>query len=98
MFDLLTESGVDKAVLDESLVLDNALSFCLKKLQLLDQVCIVLVELSISVDVSEESPVVKVIDGVLENGIGGSIAPEATMEPGGEGFQWFVRGVIRSGI
>ena len=98
MFDLLAESGMDKAVLDESSVLDNALLFCLKKLQLLDQVRIVLVELSISVDVGEESPVIEVIDGVLENGIGGLIAPEAMTEPGGEGFQWFVRGVIGSGI
>ena len=89
---------MDKAVLDESSVLDDALLFCLKKLQLLDQVCVVLIELSISVDVGEESPVVEVIDSVLENGIGGSIAPEATTEPGGEGFQWFVRGIIGSGI
>ena len=98
VFDLLTESGMDKAVLDESSVLDDTLSFCLKKLQLLDQVCIVLVKLSISVDISEESPVIEVIDGVLKNGIGGSITPEATTEPGGEGFQWFVRGVIGSGV
>ena len=98
MFDLLAESGMDEVVLDESSVLDDALSFCLKKLQLLDQVCIVLVELSILVDVGEESPVVEVIDSILKNGIGGLIAPEAMMEPGGEGFQWFVRGVIGSGI
>ena len=98
VFDLLAESGMDEAVLNESSVLDDALSFCLKKLQLLDQVRVVLVKLSISVDIGEESPVVEVIDGVLENGIGGLIAPEATMEPGGEGFQWLVRGVIGSGI
>ena len=98
MLDLLAESGVDEAVLDKSSVLDNTLSFCLKKLQLLDQVCIVLVELSISVDIGKESPVIKVIDGVLKNGIGGTVTPEVTTEPGGEGFQWFVRGVIGRGI
>ena len=98
MLDFLAESGMDEAVLDESLVLDDTLSFCLKKLQLLDQVCIVLVELSISVDVGKESPVIEVVDSVLENGIGGSVAPKATSEPGGEGFQWFVRGIIRRGI
>ena len=91
MFDLLAELGVDKAVLDKGSVFDNALSLCLEKLQLLDQVCIVLVELSISVDVGEESPVVEVIDGVLEDGISSAVAPKATAEPGGEGFQQFVR-------
>ena len=98
MFDLLAELGMDEAVLDESLVFDDALSFCFKELQLLDQVCIVLVELSIAVDIGEESPVVEVIDGILENGIGGAVAPEATMEPGGEGLQWFVRGIVGSGV
>ena len=98
VFDLLAESGVDKVVLDKSSVLDDALSFCLEKLQLLDQVRIVLAKLSISVDISEESPVIEVIDGILENGIGGAVAPEAATEPGGEGFQWFVRCIIRRGI
>ena len=94
VFDFLTESGVDKVVLDESPVLDDALSFCFEELQLLDQVHIVLVELTISVDVGKESPVIEVIDGILENGIGGPVTPEATMEPGGEGFQGFVRCVV----
>ena len=75
MFDLLTESGMDEVVLDKSSVFDDALSFSLEKLQLLDQVCIILVELSVSVDVSEESPIIKVVDGVLEDGIGGAVAP-----------------------
>ena len=98
MFDLLAESGVDEAVLDKSSVFDNALSFCFEELQLLDQVRIVLVELMISVDIGKESPVIEVVDGVLENGIAGAVAPEATTEPGGEGFQWFVRCVIGRGI
>ena len=89
---------MDKAVLNKSVVLDNALSFCLKEFQLLDKVCIVLVELAISVDVGKESPVVKVVDGVLENGIGGPVTPEAAAEPGREGFQGLVRGVIGRGI
>ena len=94
MFDFFGKLGMDKVVLDDSAVLDNALSFCLKELQLLDQVRVVLVELMILVDVGEEFPVIKVIDGVLENGIGGPVALEATAEPGGEGFQGFVRGII----
>ena len=67
MFDLLTESGMDEAVLNESSVLDDTLSFGLEELQLLDQVCIILVELSVSVDVGEESPVIEVVDSILEN-------------------------------
>ena len=89
---------MDEAVLDNSVVLDDALSLCLEELQLLDQVHIVLVELAILVDVGEESPVIEVIDGILENGIGGPVTPEATAEPGGEGFQGFVRCVIGRGI
>ena len=89
---------MDEVVLDKSSVFDNAFLLRLEELQLLDQVCIVLVELAISVDVGKESPVIKVIDGVLENGIGGTVTPEAMMEPGGKGLQGFVRGVIRRGI
>ena len=98
MFDFLAESGMDEAVLDKSSVFDNALSFRFEELQLLDQVRIVLVELTILVDVGEESPVIEVVDSVLENGIGGTVTPEVTTEPGGEGFQWFVRCIIGRGI
>ena len=98
VFDLLAESGMDEAVLDEGSVLNNALSFGLEKLQLLDQVRIILVELSVSVDVSEESPVVEVIDGILEDGIGGTVTPEAAAKPGGKGFEGFVRCVIGRGV
>ena len=75
MFDLLAESGVDEAVLNKSSVLDDALSFGLEKLDLLDQVRIILVELSVSVDIGEESPVIEVIDSILEDGIAGAVAP-----------------------
>ena len=98
MFDLLAESGVDETVLDEGSVLNNALSFSLEKLQLLDQVCIILVELSVSVDVGEESPVIEVIDGVLEDGVGGAVSPEVVAKPGGKGFEGFVRCVIGRGV
>ena len=94
MFDFFCESGADEALLDEGTILDDALLLCLKEVQLLDKVRIVLVKLSILVDIFEESPVVKVIDSIFEDGIGGSITPEAAMEPGGEQLQWFVRGVI----
>ena len=98
MLDLLAELGVDEAVLDEGSVLDDALSFRLKKFQLLDQVRIILVELSVSVDVCEEPPVIEVVDGVLENGIGGAVAPKAAAKPGREGFEGFVRCIVGRGI
>ena len=98
MLDLLAESGVDEAVLDESSVLDDALSFGLEEVQLLDQVCIILVKLSVSVDVREESPVIEVVDGVLEDGIRGSVAPKATSKPPGKWFEGFVRCVIGRGV
>ena len=60
---------MDKTVFNKSTVFDDALSLCLKELQLLDEVRIVLVKLAISVDVGKESPVVEVIDGILKNGM-----------------------------
>ena len=98
VFDFLTESGVDEAVLDKSPVLDDALSLRFEKLQLLDQVHIILVELSVSVDVGEESPIIKVVDGILKDSVGGTVAPEAAVEPGGKGFEGFVRQVIGRGV
>ena len=98
MFDLLAELGMDEAVLNNSSVLDDAFSFHFKKLQLLDQVCVILVELSVSVDVGKESPVIEVVDGILKNGIGGAITPEAVVKPGGEGLEGFVRQVIGRGV
>ena len=83
MLDLLAKSGVDEAVLDESSVLDDTLSFGLEKFNLLDQVCVILVKLSVSVDVCKEPPVIEVIDGVLEYGVRGSVAPETAPKPGG---------------
>ena len=98
MFDLLAESGMDEAVFNNSSVFDNTFSFRFEKLQLLDQVHIILVELSVSVDVGEESPVIKVVDGILENSVGGAVAPEAAAKPGGKGLEGFVRGVIGRGV
>ena len=66
---------MDEAVLNKGSVLDDALSFGLEELDLLDQVRVILVELPVSVDVGEESPVVEVVDGILEDGIAGVIAP-----------------------
>ena len=98
MFDLLCELGQDEAFLDEGVAFDDALPLCLQEVQLLDDVGIFLVVLPVSVDVSKESPVIEVIDGILKDGIGGSVTPKAMMEPGGEWLHWLVRGVVGSGI
>ena len=98
MFDFFGKAGADEVVLNKSTVLDDALSFCFEELQLLDKVCIVLVELSVSVDIREESPVIEVIDGILENGISGSVTPEVTTEPGREQLEWRVRCIIGRGV
>ena len=98
MFDLFCKLGADEAFFNEGMVLNNALLLRLEEVQLLDEVCIVLVELLVLVDICKESPVVEVIDSILEDGIGGSITPEVATEPGGERLQWFVRGVIGRSI
>ena len=68
---------MDKAVLDKSPVFDDTLSLRLEKFKLLDQIRVILVELSVSVDVCEESPIIEVIDGVLKDSVAGVVAPEA---------------------
>ena len=98
MFDLFSESGADKTLLDKSAVLDDTLLLHFKEVQLLDEVCVILVKLPILVDVGEESPVIKVIDGILENGVGGLVTPEVMTEPGREWLQQLVRGIIRSSV
>ena len=98
MLDLFCESGADEALLDDGVVLDDTLLLHLKEVQFLDEVCIILVELLVSVDVGKESPVIEVVDSILENGIGGLVAPKATMEPGREWLQWLIRGVIGRGV
>ena len=98
MFDLFCEPRGDKVFLNEGLTLDDTLLLHLQEVQLLDDVGILLVILSISVDVSKESPVVEVVDSILEDGICRSVAPKATTEPGRERLHWLVRGIVRGGI
>ena len=80
------------------MILDGTLSVCLQKLQLLDEVGAFLVILAVSMHVSKEPPVIKVIDSILEDSICSLVAPEATAEPGGQQLQWFVRGIVRGSI
>ena len=98
MLDLFCESRCDEAFFDKGMAFDNALSFCLQEVQLLDNVGVLLVVLLISVDVGEEPPVVEVIDGILKDGVCCPIAPEAMTEPGGEQLHWLVRGIIRGSV
>ena len=98
MFDLFGKSGTDKALLNEGAVFDDTLLLCLKEVQLLDKVHVILVKLSILVDIGKESPVIEVIDSILENGIGGLVAPEVMAEPGRERLHWLVRGIIGRSI
>ena len=85
-------------LLDKGAALDNTLMFCFQEVQLLDNVGILLVILVILVDVGKESPVVEVIDGVLEDGVCGLVTPKAMTEPGREWLHGFVRGVVGSGV
>ena len=77
---------------------DDTLVLCFQEVQLLDDIGILLVVLAISVDISKESPVVEVVDGILKDGIYGLVTPKVTTEPGGERLHGFVRGIVRSGI
>ena len=98
MFDFVCESGHNEVLLDEGTILDGALLVRLQKLQLLDEVGAFLVILVVSVYIGKEPLVIKVIDGVLKDGIRGSVAPEATVEPGGQGLQWLVRGIVGGSV
>ena len=98
MFDLFCEPRQDKALFNEGAAFDNALAFGFQEVQLLDDIGIFLVVLAILVDVGEEPPVVKVIDGIFEDGVCCLVAQQATMEPGREWLHWLVRGVVGGGI
>ena len=42
--------------------------------------------------------IIEVIDSILKDGVLGAVAPEAMMDPGGEGLQWLVSGIVGRGI
>ena len=98
MLDLLCESGCNEALLNKGTGFDSALLVCLQKLQLLGDVGTFLVILAVSVHIGKESPVVKVIDGILEDGVCCSVAPEMMAEPGRQWLHWLVRGIVGGSI
>ena len=83
MFDPVCELGCNEALLDEGTILEGTLMICFQKLQFLGDIGALLVILAVLMHIGEESPVIKVIDGILEEGICCSVAPEAMAEPGG---------------
>ena len=78
----------------EGMGLPVVLEFGCQKFHLLCDVSTFLVILAVVVDIHEESPVIKVIDGILEEGIGCSVTPKVMMEPGREWLHWFVSGIV----
>ena len=83
MLDPVSELSHNEVLLDEGTILEGTLMICFQKLELLGNVGALLIVLPVLMHVGEESPVVKVVDGVLEEGICRSVAPEAMVEPGG---------------
>ena len=94
MLEFVSKASSNELLLTEVSGLMHHLEVCLQKLHLLSEVCIFLVVLSVLVDVSEETPVVEVIDCILEDGIGGLVTPKLVMEPGGEGLYQLVSRVV----
>ena len=83
VLDPVCKSSCDEALLDEGMILEGALAICLQKLQLLSDVGALLVILAVPMHIGEESPVIKVVDSILEEGIHCSVTSEAMVEPGG---------------
>ena len=83
MFDPVCEPGCNEAFLNEGAILEGTLTICFQKLQFLGNVGTLLVVLAVSMHISEESPIIEVIDSIFEEGVCCSIAPEVVVEPGG---------------
>ena len=98
MLDSVYKLGTDEAFFTDGTSLANALALCLQELHFLHDVREVLVVLVVAVDIGKKAPVVEVIDGILEDGVQGAISPEAMMDPGRKGLDWFVSGVVWRGI
>ena len=98
MFDFVCKVGGDETFFAEGAGFLVVFEVGCHKLHLLHEICALLVILVVAVDICEESPVIEVIDCIFEEGICCSVAPKATMEPGGEQLHWFVSGMIGRGI
>ena len=98
MLDFVCKAGGDEAFLAEGAGLFVVFQVSHHEFHLLCDVGTLLIVLAVMVDIGKESPVVKVVDSILKDGICCSVAPKVTMEPGGEWLHWFVSGIIGRGI
>ena len=94
MFDSVSKVGSDEPFFAEVSCLAICLKVCFQKLNLLSDEGLLLVILSVAMDLSEEGPVVKVIDGILKDGISGLVTLKLLTEPVGEGLHQLVCGVV----
>ena len=83
MFDPVCKSSCNEVLLDEGMILEGTLMICFQKLQFLGNIGALLVVLVVLMHISKESPVIKVIDGILEEGVCCLVTPEVMVEPGG---------------
>ena len=98
MLNFFCEPRRDEAFFNQGSAFGDTLSLCLQEVQFLDDVGVLLVVLLVVMDIGKKPPVIKVVDGILKDGIGCPVTPEAMMEPGGEWLHWLVRGVVGGGI
>ena len=94
MLDLIGKAGSDESFFTLVSGLAHCLNVSFQKFHLLDEVGMLLIILAVAVDVGKEAPVIEVIDSILENGIGGTVAPKSATEPAGEGLHQLVSGVV----
>ena len=94
MFDFICEMGNNELLFAEGAGFMGALEVSFQKLHFLGDISAFLVILVIAMDVGKESPVIKVIDCIFEEGVSCLVAPEAMTDPGGEGLHQFVSGII----
>ena len=98
MLDLVWKVGGNEAFFAEGVGFFVVPEVSHHELHLLCDVCTLLVILSVVVDISKESPVIKVIDYILEEGVHCLVTSKAATEPGGEQLHWFVSGIVWRGI
>ena len=98
MLDLVCKVGSDKLLLAEVPGLADVLDVHFYKFHFLCEVGMLLVILAVMVEVSEEPPVIEVIDHIFKESITGLVAPKSVTEPGGERLHWLVSGVVRGSI
>ena len=98
MFDFVCKAGSNESFFTKSAGFLVVFEVGHHELHLLSDVGTLLIILLIVLDICKESPIIKVVDCIFEKGVGHSIAPKATTEPGGEQLHWFVSGIVWRGV